>query len=60
VQEKKYIEIGADDLPLCCPQPQMVAWNSHPRVFLKIEQEPGQEIICPYCSTRYKLVATNA
>jgi len=35
--------------------PDMISWNSHPRVFLEIEKEPAHEIICPYCSTKYVL-----
>ncbi|TXJ01189.1 MAG: zinc-finger domain-containing protein [Neisseriales bacterium] len=53
---QKSIEIRASDLPLQCPMPDMSKWNAHPRVFLKIEKEPNQEITCPYCSTHYKLV----
>lgn len=53
---KTDIEITESDLPLHCPMPNMLKWNSHPRVFLPIEKEPNQEIICPYCSTSYKLV----
>ena len=53
---KTHIEIKPKDLPLRCPMPDMISWNSHPRVFLEIEKEPNNEIICPYCSTKYKLV----
>ncbi len=53
---RTHIEITEKDLPLCCPKPGMISWNSHPRVFLQIEKEPSHEIICPYCSTKYKLV----
>ena len=49
-----FIEITASDLPLHCPQPEMVKWSSHPRVFLPIESEGG-EAKCPYCGTLYKL-----
>lgn len=52
---KKVIEITEKDLPLCCPMPDMLSWNSHPRVFLEIEKEENGEITCPYCSTRYIL-----
>lgn len=52
---RKRIEITEKDLPLRCPMPKMLSWNSHPRVFLEIEKEPNGEIICPYCSTKYKL-----
>lgn len=46
------VEVTAADLPLYCPTPAMPLWSSHPRVFLPVE-ETG-EIVCPYCSTRYK------
>jgi uncharacterized Zn-finger protein len=54
--KQKSIEVSASDLPLQCPMPDMLKWNAHPRVFLKTEKEPNQEITCPYCSTHYKLV----
>lgn len=54
--QRTHIEIHEKDLPLCCPMPDMISWNSHPRVFLEIEKEPNGTIICPYCSTIYKLV----
>jgi uncharacterized Zn-finger protein len=53
--KQKLIEITKNNLPLCCPMPDMVSWDSHPRVFLEIEKEPNGEIICPYCSTKYIL-----
>ncbi len=42
------------DLPLHCPMPGNYLWNSHPKVFLPIE-ETG-EAKCPYCSASYELV----
>ena len=54
--KKTHIEIKETDLPLRCPMPDMISWNSHPRVFLEIEKEPNKEIICPYCSTKYRLI----
>ena len=42
------------DLPLSCPMPGMSLWNSHPRVYLPIEDEGG-ESLCPYCGARYLL-----
>jgi uncharacterized Zn-finger protein len=42
------------DLPLSCPMPGMYLWNSHPRVYLPIE-ETGT-VKCPYCGATYKLV----
>jgi uncharacterized Zn-finger protein len=38
---------------LSCPMPGMQLWNSHPRVFIPIE-ETG-EGMCPYCSATFKL-----
>ena len=29
-------EVSAVDLPLSCPMPGMLLWNSHPRVYLPI------------------------
>lgn len=54
--DKKFIEISQRDLPLSCPMPDMLKWNSHPRVFLEIEKEANHQIICPYCSTHYRLI----
>ena len=53
--ELKYtrIDVSASDLPLHCPMPSMKLWNTHPRVYLPIE-ETG-EARCPYCGTVYKL-----
>ncbi len=46
-------EVTRADLPLSCPMPSMSLWNSHPRVYLPIE-ESGQER-CPYCGAVYVL-----
>ena len=50
---KREIEITAEDLPLHCPTPEMRLWNTHPRVYLPIEK--SGEALCPYCGTRYTL-----
>jgi len=42
------------ELPLSCPTPDMRLWNSHPRVYLPIEEEGGTAI-CPYCGAKYVL-----
>lgn len=47
-------QVTHDDLPLCCPMPDMVLWNSHPRVYLPVE-ETGHAM-CPYCSAEYFLI----
>lgn len=46
-------EVTREDLPLSCPMPQMQLWNSHPRVYLAIEQTGWAK--CPYCSAEYTL-----
>ncbi len=49
----KTYEVEASDLPLSCPMPEMTLWNSHPRVFLPIEQTGSAK--CPYCGAEYTL-----
>jgi uncharacterized Zn-finger protein len=46
------------DLPLCCPMPNEVLWNSHPRVYLPIEATG--EFPCPYCGVHYFLEKESA
>jgi uncharacterized Zn-finger protein len=50
---RNHYEISEADLPLSCPMPGMSLWNSHPRVFLPIEQT-GQAM-CPYCGASFTL-----
>ncbi len=52
---KKQYEVTKNDLPLHCPMPNMSLWNSHPRVFLPIDNSPDGKIKCPYCGTDYIL-----
>ena len=46
-------EVRAKDLPLHCPMEGMSLWNSHPRVYLPIEETGRAK--CPYCSADYIL-----
>jgi uncharacterized Zn-finger protein len=46
-------EVTAADLPLSCPSEAMALWNSHPRVFLAIEETGWAK--CPYCGAEYTL-----
>ena len=46
-------EVTRKDLPLHCPMKGMSLWNSHPRVYLPIEQTG--EARCPYCGAVYVL-----
>lgn len=41
------------DLPLHCPMDGMSLWNSHPRVYLAIEETGKAK--CPYCGADYIL-----
>jgi uncharacterized Zn-finger protein len=48
-------EVRRADLPLSCPTAEMALWNSHPRVYLPIEDEGGIST-CPYCGAQYVLI----
>lgn len=51
---EKVYRVTVSDLPLHCPQDDSYLWNSHPKVYLPIEQTG--EAKCPYCSASYELV----
>ena len=51
--ESRY-EVTRADLPLSCPMPDMAVWNSHPKVYLPVE-ETG-EAKCPYCGAEFRLI----
>ena len=46
-------EITRADLPLHCPTNAMSLWNTHPRVYLPIEDTGKAK--CPYCGADYIL-----
>jgi uncharacterized Zn-finger protein len=46
-------EVTRKDLPLHCPMDGMSLWNSHPKVYIPIE-DSGEER-CPYCGAVYVL-----
>ena len=50
--ENQYTVTRAD-LPLHCPMESMSLWNSHPRVYLPIEDTGTAK--CPYCGADYTL-----
>jgi uncharacterized Zn-finger protein len=50
---KNRYEVNRSDLPLSCPMPGMYLWNSHPRVYLPIENTGRAK--CPYCGADYYL-----
>ena len=51
--ENRY-RVTCADLPLSCPMPGMSLWNSHPKVYLPIEDQDGKAK-CPYCGADYVL-----
>jgi uncharacterized Zn-finger protein len=52
--DKNEYQITQSDLPLHCPMPEMSKWNSHPKVFIPVE-DTG-EARCPYCGALYRLI----
>ena len=51
--DRERVEVTAEDLPLHCPMRGKRLWDSHPKVYLPIE-DSGREL-CPYCGTLYVL-----
>ena len=51
--DQNHYEVTRVDLPLHCPMPGMSLWDSHPRVFLPIEESGKAK--CPYCGAEYTL-----
>jgi len=46
-------EITAANLPLHCPMDGMSRWNSHPKVYLSLDESGKAK--CPYCGADYLL-----
>lgn len=46
-------EVTRKDLPLHCPMAGMSVWNSHPRVYLPLDESGHAK--CPYCGAEYIL-----
>ena len=51
---QKVYEVSRADLPVSCPLPDMMLWNSHPKVYLPIEATGRAN--CPYCGADFVLV----
>ena len=55
---KAIVEVLAADVQdngsVFCPNPKMVLWSTHPKVFLDVLHGDG---VCPYCGTVYRLKA---
>lgn len=48
------IQLKKSQLPAYCPTEAMGLWNSHPRVYIPLEEE--QSASCPYCGTKFELI----
>ena len=51
---ENHYQISADDLPVHCPLPGSSLWNSHPQVFIALDDNGHGK--CPYCGAEYQLV----
>lgn len=47
------VQVKRSDLPAHCPTEEMGLWNSHPRVYIPLEEK--KEANCPYCGTHFTL-----
>ncbi|AJP58353.1 hypothetical protein UC34_18085 [Pandoraea vervacti] len=52
VKQMPVVEVGADEIPVHCPNPKMPLWSTHPRVYIDVSHG---EAACAYCGTRYRL-----
>jgi len=52
--DERVVKVSQSDLPVHCPTESMGLWNSHPRVFIPLEESPVAN--CPYCGTQFELV----
>ena len=48
--------VKRSELPLHCPTPDSSLWNSHPRVYVPLEDSDDGKAKCPYCGTDFHLV----
>jgi len=54
---ENHYEITAADLPLHCPMDGMSLWNSHPKVYLSLDESGKAK--CPYCGADYSLSSSS-
>ncbi|WP_223789886.1 zinc-finger domain-containing protein [Marinicella meishanensis] len=48
---EKVYHVKSSDLPISCPTKEMAVWNSHPKVYLPLEQ--SGEAVCEYCGAKF-------
>ena len=58
LKSQAVVEVTHDELPMHCPAPASALWDSHPRVYIPLEDAPADnpQASCAYCGTVYKLV----
>ena len=49
------VEVRDSDLPLHCPMTDSSLWNSHPQVYIPLQDVKDGVAQCPYCGTVYQL-----
>jgi uncharacterized Zn-finger protein len=49
------VVVSAKDLPVHCPLPDSSLWNSHPRVYIPLQEAENSRAMCPYCGTEFVL-----
>ncbi|OED37421.1 hypothetical protein AB833_23655 [Chromatiales bacterium (ex Bugula neritina AB1)] len=49
------VTVSKSELPAYCPTEEMGLWNSHPRVYIPLDESP--QASCPYCGTQFELSA---
>jgi uncharacterized Zn-finger protein len=54
------VEVTASELPIHCPMPDAPLWNSHPRVYIPLEDSPDGVATCSYCGTEFVLATKQA
>jgi uncharacterized Zn-finger protein len=52
---QRSVLIAPKDLPVHCPLPNSSLWNSHPRVYIPLQETASGRVLCPYCGTEFIL-----
>jgi uncharacterized Zn-finger protein len=52
---QRKVIITTKDLPMHCPLPNSTLWNSHPRVYIPLQEAESARAMCPYCGTEFVL-----
>ena len=53
---EKSCAVKRSALPFHCPAPDSSLWDSHPRVWVPLEDSADGTARCPYCGCLYHLV----